>query len=71
MEYKHFIADPDYKDTWSTSFANELGQLFQGIRDIDGTNTCYFIPVTAMPEGRKAMYGKLVCHVQLEKKEKN
>ena len=35
----HLMKNDKYRDTWSTSLANEIGRLAQGIRDIPGTNT--------------------------------
>jgi len=43
LEYRHLIKSDSHGSTWQTSFANELGRLFQGIRDIKGTDTCFFI----------------------------
>ena len=70
MEYRHLIKDPKYKEIWNKSFANEIGRLAQGIRDVIGTNTIFFIPVTDMPAGRTATYGRLVCDIREEKTEK-
>ena len=43
---------------WKRSFANELGQLAQGIRQIKGTNTIHFIPKVEVPFGDKVVtYG--------------
>ena len=39
LEYQDLIKNEKYRDTWSTSLANELGRLAQGIRDVKGTNT--------------------------------
>ena len=34
---------PKYKDVWSTSLANEFRRLAQGIRNVPGTDTIFFI----------------------------
>jgi hypothetical protein len=43
LEYWHLIKSEKYRRIWERSFANDLGRLFQGIRDIPGTDTCFFI----------------------------
>jgi hypothetical protein len=49
LEYRHLIKSDTHKDIWHHSFANKLGRLFQGIRDIKGTNICFFIAKDKMP----------------------
>ena len=49
QEYRHLVKGPDRK-IWERSFANELGQLAQGIRTVKGTNTIIFIPKTQVPK---------------------
>ena len=56
---------------WEISFANELGQLAQGIRTVKGKNTVIFIPKTQVPKDKKVTYGKRLCKVKPEKEEKN
>jgi hypothetical protein len=43
MEYSAFMKDPHLQPLWTRGFGNECGRLFQGTRDIPGTNTCFFI----------------------------
>ena len=43
LEYRQLTKMPKCKARWDKSFANELGRLAQGIRDIEGTNTIFFI----------------------------
>ena len=43
LEYRDLIKDPKLREIWAKSFANELGRLAQGIRDIIGTDTIHFI----------------------------
>jgi hypothetical protein len=43
MEYSALMKDPRLQPLWTRGFGNECGRLFQGIRDIQGTNTCFFI----------------------------
>jgi hypothetical protein len=49
---------------------NELGRLCQGIIDIQGTNTFFFVELTNIPKDRKITYGKLVCDYKPNKAEK-
>jgi hypothetical protein len=70
MEYSALIKDPRLQPLWTTGFGNECGSLFQGIRDIPGTDTCFFIKLTNIPKDRKITYGKIVCDYKSHKKEK-
>jgi hypothetical protein len=45
-------------------------RLFQGIRDIQGTNTCFSIKLKNIPNGRQIAYGKNFCDYKPHKKEK-
>jgi hypothetical protein len=47
-----------------------VGQLFQGIRDSQCTNTCFFIELKNIPKDIKITYGKIVCDYKAHKKEK-
>jgi hypothetical protein len=44
------MKDPDLKPLWKIGFGNEVGRLFRGIRDIQGTNTCFFIDLKKIPK---------------------
>jgi hypothetical protein len=55
---------------WTRGFGNECGRLFQGIQDIPGTDTCFFIDLKNIPEDRKITYGKIVCDYKPNKQEK-
>ncbi len=45
LEYRHLIANPTTRATWSHSYGNELGRLAQGLPGrAKGTNTIFFIP---------------------------
>ena len=70
QEYRQLIRGPD-KDIWMLSFANELGQLAQGIRDIKGTNTIVFITKAEVPNNKRCTYGKINYDIKLEKTEKH
>jgi hypothetical protein len=70
MKYIALMYDPDPQPMWKRGFNNEAGRLFQGIRDIPGTNTCFFVELTNIPKDRKITYGKIVCDYKPHKKEK-
>jgi hypothetical protein len=70
MEYTALMKDPQLKPLWTRGFGNEYGRLFQGIHDITGTDTCFFVTLTDIPKDRKITYGKIVCHDKPHKKEK-
>lgn len=71
LEYRDLIKLDKYKDVWSKSYANELGRLTQGVRDIPGTNTMFFIHKSEIPEDRRKdiTYGRIVVVVRPQKKE--
>jgi hypothetical protein len=70
MEYTALIKDPSLQPLWKQGFGNEVGRLFQGIRDIPGTNTCFFVELPNIPKYRQITYGKIVCDYKSHKKEK-
>jgi hypothetical protein len=70
MEYMALMKDPRLQPFWTRDFGNEVGRLFQGIRDIPGADTCFFIKLTNIPKDRKITYGKIVCNYKPHKKEK-
>jgi hypothetical protein len=70
MEYTALMKDPRLQPLWTRGFGNECGRLFHGIRDIPGTDTCFFIELTNIPKDRNITYGKIVCDYKPHKKEK-
>jgi hypothetical protein len=70
MEYSALMKDPRLQPLWTRGFGNECGCLFQGIRDIPGTDTCFFTTLKNIPEERKNTYGKIVCDYKPHKQEK-
>jgi hypothetical protein len=70
MEYMALMKDPGLQPHWKREFGNEVGGLFQGIHDIQGTNTCFFVELKNMPKDRQITYGKIVCDYKPHKKEK-
>jgi hypothetical protein len=69
MEYSALMKDLHLQPLWTRGFGNECGRLFQGIRDIPGTDTYFFIDLKNIPNDRKITYGKIVCYYKPHKKE--
>jgi hypothetical protein len=70
MEYMALMKDPRLQPLWKRGFGKECGRLFQGIRDIPGTDTCFFIKLTNVHKDRKITDSKIVCDYKPHKKEK-
>eukprot|EP00804_Cyclotella_cryptica_P013280 CCRYP_007043-RA/>CCRYP_007043-RA protein AED:0.39 eAED:0.39 QI:0/0/0/1/0/0/3/0/598 len=72
LEYRHLIKHPKYQEIWSRSYANELGRLTDGIRDIPGTNTMQYIRKHDIPKDRlkSVAYSKIFVVKRPHKKEK-
>jgi hypothetical protein len=70
MEYMALMKDPRLQPLLKRGFGNECARLFQGIRDIPGTDTCFFMKLTNIPKDRKITYGKIVCDYKPHKTEK-
>jgi hypothetical protein len=70
MEYSALVKDPRLQPLWTRCFGSECGRLFQGIRDIPGTDTCFFIELKNIPNDRNITYGKIICDYKPHKKEK-
>jgi len=74
LEYRHLMKRPEYKEQWSTSYANEIGRLAQGIKGrVTGTNTMFFIHKGEVPKDRirDTTYGRITCMFRPEKEEQN
>ena len=71
LEFTNLINNPKTKDVWTTSLANELGRLAQGIRNIPGTNTIKFIHKHQVPHNRKVTYARLVVDYRPGKSDPN
>jgi hypothetical protein len=69
LKYCHLIKSESHRTIWQHSFANKLGCLFQGIRDIKGTDTCSFIRKQQMPQHKQATYGWFCCNYRPQKDE--
>jgi hypothetical protein len=70
MEYMALVKDSRLQPLWQRDFGNESGRLFQGVQDIPGTDTCFFIKLTNIPTDRNITYGKKICDYKAHKKEK-
>jgi hypothetical protein len=70
MEYMAFMKDSRLQPLWTRGFGNKYVRLFQGIRDIAGTDTCLSIKLTNIPKDRKITYGNIVYNYKPHKKEK-
>jgi hypothetical protein len=70
LEYKALMKDPSLQPLWKRGFGNETGRLFQGIRAILGSDTCFFEEIANIPKDRNITYGKVVCDYKPHKKEK-
>jgi hypothetical protein len=70
MEYMALMKDPDLQPLWKQGFGNQASRLFQGIHNIPGTDTCFFVELTNIPKERKTTYSKIVCDYKPHKKEK-
>ena len=66
QEYRHLMKGPD-KPKQTRAFGNDIGRLFQGIRDIEGTNTCFFIHKHEVPKGSKVTYSRILCNIRPQK----
>ncbi len=64
LEYRHLIANPKTRATWTHLYGNELGCLAQGIPGrAKGTDTIFFIPCHKIPRERAkdVTYGLITC----------
>jgi hypothetical protein len=74
MEYRHLLKSPKHCKAWTTSFANELGRLAQGVGGRQqGTNTVYYIRHDQVPEDRRkdVTYGQICVDYRPQKEEPN
>ena len=67
-EYSALIKGPD-RAVWERSYGNDLGRLAQGIDDVKGTNTIFFIPHHEVPKDRRVTYGKKEVSIRPNKEE--
>jgi hypothetical protein len=58
MEYSALMKDPQLQPLWTRGFGNECGRLFQGIRDIPGAHTCFFIKLKTSQMTERSLTAK-------------
>jgi hypothetical protein len=72
LKYRQLMKMNKHKKVWAHGFASEIGRLiFQGIRNVPGTNTCFFIPKSLVPAHKRPTYGRICCNYQPQKEEKH
>jgi hypothetical protein len=72
LEYRHLIANPKTRATWTHSYGNKLGRLVQGMPGrTKGADTIFFIPRHMVPKERvrDITYGLIPCLIRPEKKD--
>jgi hypothetical protein len=70
IQYKDFMKISTLGPLYKKDLCYESGRLCRGIRDIQGTNTCFFVQLTNIHKGCKISYGKLVYDYRPNKAEK-
>ena len=68
QEYGHIMKEPD-KTKCTKEIADEIGCIFQGIRYIKGTDTCFFVHRHKFIQDRNVIYSCIVCNIRPQKKE--
>jgi hypothetical protein len=82
LEHRQLRRHPEYKETWDTSYSNELGRLCQGIgtdtadptqKRVEGTNTFTPIHYNNIPAERRndITYTRVVCEIRPQKADPN
>jgi hypothetical protein len=52
MQYKDLKKKSTSGPLYKKGLGNELGRLFQGIRDVQGAHTCFFVDITNISKER-------------------
>ena len=82
LEFRQLRNHPKFKDTWNTSYCNELGRLCQGIghgsagpqlQRVKGTNTFRIIRYDDIPTEKRSdiCHTRVVCEVRPGKEDPN
>jgi hypothetical protein len=71
MEYTDLTKDTHLQSLCKRGFGHECGCLFQGIRDIPGTDTCLFINVPMSQKIERSLTEKWFAITNPTKKKKN
>ena len=67
LEYRDLIKHNAYQTTWTKSFTKELAQLAQGLKNIQGTNTIFFITHKDVLKNKTVTYGCIVVDYRPQK----
>jgi hypothetical protein len=71
MEYSALMKDPHLQPLWTRGFGNECGSLFQGIRDIPGTDTYFFIGLKTSQMTERSLTARLSAITNLTRRKRN
>jgi hypothetical protein len=71
MEYIVLMKDPVLQPLWEILFGNEVGRLFQGIRNNQGTKTLFKLNSKTSPSTDKSHMSTLSVTISLTKRKKN
>jgi hypothetical protein len=72
LDYHNLIQDENTFPIWNKAAANEFGFLAQYVGGgIEGSNTIFFIPRQAVPEGKIVTHGIFVVDIRPKKTETN
>jgi hypothetical protein len=70
LEYRHLLANPKTRKTWTHSYGNEIGCLAQGMPGHNtGTNTIFFTKKDQVPKDRAkdVTYGLIAVLIRPKK----
>jgi hypothetical protein len=65
------MKDPVLQSLWKRGFGNEVGRLFQGIHDIQVTNTSFLLNSRTSPRTKKSHMAKFSVTTSLTKRKNN
>ena len=66
QEYRHPRKGPE-KPKWTRAMENDIGCLWQGIRDIEGTYTFFFVHRHDIHQDSNVTYIHIVCDIRTQK----
>jgi hypothetical protein len=70
LEYRHLIQEETTFTVCNKAASNQFGRLAQGAGDrIEGSNTNFFVPRSAVPKGKVITYGRFVVDIRPNKTE--
>jgi hypothetical protein len=71
MEYSALLKNPRLQPLWTRGFGNECERLFQGIRDILGTDTCFFTTLKKSQMTERSLTVKYYAITNLTRRKRN